>query len=343
MDQPRVRTCLIIGATGGFGGNAAAALARRGWKVKDLARDPATARAKAPAAPVEFIAGDAMVREDVIAAATGADLIVHAANPPGYRNWAGTVLPMIENTITAARLSGARIVLPGNVYNYAPGAGAAIAEDAAQAPATRKGAIRVAMERALEQASHQGVKSLILRAGDFYGPGQPFGLFSWLLVRSGGRPLALMRPGPADVRHAFAYLPDLAETLARLAEREAELPVFARFHFAGDFVTPAQLAAAVRGALSRPRLPVVPFPWPLVRVGGLADETLRELWEMRYLWRTEIGLDGSRLAAFVGEVPATPLEAAVGAALADLPKDRAASASRSREAPWNTSDLARPA
>ena len=82
-------------------------------------------------------------------AAAGAQLIVHAVNPPGYRNWKGTVLPMIENAIAAAKASGARLVVPGNVYNFAPDAGAAIGEDAPQDPVTRKGAIRVEMERRL--------------------------------------------------------------------------------------------------------------------------------------------------------------------------------------------------
>ena len=52
----------------------------------------------------------------------GRSLIVHAVNPPGYRNWATQVLPMIDNTIAAAKAVGARIVLPGTVYNFGPDA-----------------------------------------------------------------------------------------------------------------------------------------------------------------------------------------------------------------------------
>jgi len=114
-----------------------------------------------------------MDRASVVAAAAGVQLIVHAVNPPGYRNWKGTVLPMTENSIAAAKASGARLVIPGNVYNFAPDAGPAIAEDAPQVPATRKGAIRVEMERRLRQASRDGVRVLILRAGDFFGPAAP--------------------------------------------------------------------------------------------------------------------------------------------------------------------------
>jgi len=57
-----------------------------------------------------------------VAAAEGADTIVHAVNPPAYKNWAALVVPMIGNTITAAKTSGARILLPDTVYNYGPDA-----------------------------------------------------------------------------------------------------------------------------------------------------------------------------------------------------------------------------
>ncbi len=49
-------------------------------------------------------------------------VIVHAVNPPGYRNWEQLVLPMLHNTIHAAERNGALIVLPGTVYNYGPDA-----------------------------------------------------------------------------------------------------------------------------------------------------------------------------------------------------------------------------
>lgn len=73
-------------------------------------------------------------------AAAGAELIVHAVNPPGYRDWDRLVLPMLDNSIAAA--NGARILLPGTVYNYGPDAFPSISEDAPQHPLTRKGRIR---------------------------------------------------------------------------------------------------------------------------------------------------------------------------------------------------------
>lgn len=134
------RTALIVGPNGSFGGHAMVALLRHGWKIRALARDPeAAARRAGENTPVDWIRGDAMSQDDVAAAARGVQVIVHAANPPRYQRWRQLALPMLEATIAAAKAEGARVVLPATVYNYAPDAGDMIAEDAPQAPVTRKG------------------------------------------------------------------------------------------------------------------------------------------------------------------------------------------------------------
>lgn len=311
------KTALVIGATGGFGSHTALALIKHGWTVRALTRDIASAeRRMGPRTPIDWVKGDAMNPADVVAAAKGVSLIVHAANPPGYRNWQGTVIPMMEASIAAARASGARILLPGNVYNYAPEAGADIAEDAPQAPRTRKGATRVEMEQRLKDS---GVRSIILRAGDFFGPGLGGQSMDWLTVRRGGRVRSVYAPGPSHVGHAFAYLPDLGEAAARLADREAELPALASFHFTGHWLGGAQgLAQSIRRVLGRPDLPIKPFPVAVLRLIAPFNETIRELLEMQYLWKKPIGLSNRRLVAFLGEEPHTALDTAVRATLDDM-------------------------
>src|SRR5262245_928974 len=114
-------SALILGATGGIGGEVALALLERSWRVLSLHRQPELAKRKTPHLDqVQWIAGDAMRREDVVAAAAGAEVIVHGVNPPGYRNWRGLALPMLENSMAAAKASGAHLVFPGTVYNFGP-------------------------------------------------------------------------------------------------------------------------------------------------------------------------------------------------------------------------------
>jgi nucleoside-diphosphate-sugar epimerase len=311
------RIALIVGATGGFGSHAALALIKHGWTVRALARDPASAAERmGTRTPIDWVKGDAMDPASVVAAAEGVQLIVHAANPPGYRNWKGTVIPMLASTIAAARASGARILFPASVYNYAPDSGASIGETAPQQPVTRKGRIRARMETMLRDAASEGVRTIVLRAGDFFGPGLGGQAMDWLTVRRSGRVRAVYAPGPSHVGHAFAYLPDLGETAARLADREAELPAFAAFHFTGHWLGGAQgLAQSVRRVLDQPKLPIRPFPVAVIRLIAPFNETLRELLEMLYLWKRPIGLDNARLVAFLGEEPHTALDTAMRATL----------------------------
>ena len=314
------RTALVIGATGSFGAHAAAALQKHGWQIRALARDPIAAAKKAGARmPIDWVKGDAMNAAEVVAAAEGADVIIHAANPPGYRNWRGLAVPMLASTIAAAKAHGARIVLPGNVYNYGPASGAHIPETAPEAPLTRKGRIRVEMEDTLRAAAADGVRTLVLRAGDFFGPAAPNSSLQWLTTRRGGRVRSVAAPGPVDVGHAYAYLPDLGETLARLLDREAELADFESFHFTGHWLAQGDdLVKSVRRVTGDAAIPLKAFPYPLIWALSPFVETFRELLEMRYLWDKPIGLDDAKLRAFLGDVPSTPLDTAIRETLADM-------------------------
>jgi uncharacterized protein YbjT (DUF2867 family) len=92
--EPGRRTAVVLGATGGVGGETAAALLRHGWRVKALARNSAKATADRNAtAEIEWLKGDALDRDSVVAAARDTALIVYAVKPAGYRNWGRLVLP----------------------------------------------------------------------------------------------------------------------------------------------------------------------------------------------------------------------------------------------------------
>ena len=162
------RTALVIGANGGIGRETCLALKKHGWQVRALVR-----HLPAEQEGITWIQGDAMQLADVLAAASGVDVIVHAVNPPGYRNWDTLVLPMLDNTIEAAKAARARIVLPGTIYNFGPDAFPLLREDSPQHPQTRKGEIRAEMERRLAEATHAGVRTLIHipdRLIEGYGP-----------------------------------------------------------------------------------------------------------------------------------------------------------------------------
>ena len=306
------RTALVIGASGGAGGAVAQALLAHGWRVRGMARHP-----QPGGGGIEWIAGDAMRAEDVARAAAGVSLIFHGANPPGYRNWRGLAIPMLRHAVAAALANRARLILPGNVYNYGPDAGALVNERAPQRPRSRKGAVRVEMEAMLRGTP--GLRALVLRAGDFFGGRGRSSWFAAAMVKPGRALRSVTDPTTPGIGHAWAYLPDFAETVARLAEIEAELPAFDSFHFAGHWTDPGrEMAEAIRRASGNPALPVKRFPWAVLYLGAPFVTFLREMIEMRYLWREPLQLDNRKLAALLGGEPHTALDEAVRRSLALL-------------------------
>lgn len=308
------KRALVLGVTGGAGYEIARALIRRGWQVRAMARTPDPARLP----QAEWVAGDALNAGDVATAAMGADVIAHGVNPPGYRDWAKLVLPMLENTVAAAKSSGARIFLPGTIYNYGRDALPLLTEDGPQKPHTRKGRLRVQMEQRLEAAAQEGVRSLILRAGDFFGPSAGNSWFSQGMVTPGKPVTKITYPGKRDAGHAWAYLPDYGETAGALLDREAKLTAFERFHFRGHyFARGVEIAEAVRAA-NGGQGKIAGMPWPALILLSPFVRLFRELAEMRYLWEETAELDNAKLISFLGYEPHTDIKEALSWTLAAM-------------------------
>lgn len=310
------KTVLVLGATGGIGGEVARQLRDASWEVRALKRG---AQEAVTDDGIRWIGGDAMSRDDVMQAAQGCAVIVHAVNPPGYRRWSELVLPMLDNTIAAAIAQQATIVLPGTVYNFGPDAFPNLGEDSPQNPKTRKGAIRVEMERRLEAASAQGVRVVVVRAGDFFGPKAGNNWFSQGLVKPGQAVDVVNLVGQAGVGHQWSYLPDVASTMVQLLSRRDSLEPFAVFHMAGHWDADGkQMAESIRRVVVRrggasPRFRS--FPWWFLTLASPFNATFREMREMRYLWREPLRMSNQRLQAVLGDEPHTPLDQAVEAAL----------------------------
>lgn len=315
------RTALVLGANGGVGGEIASALLRRGWTVKALVRDIAGASGRWPRhrdTPV-WVKGDAMDAASVLAAAQGVSLIVHAVNPPGYRDWEKLVLPMLDSTIEAAKAVGARVLLPGSVYNFGPDYFDKPLECVPQSATTRKGLIRIEMEARLRDAAMVGATALILRCGDFFGPGAANNWFSQGLVKPGRPVTAISNPGRKGVGHQWAYLPDVGETAAQLVERRDEMGAFEVFHMEGHWdADGTEMVEAIRRVAGDPAIRVQAFPWWMVTLASPFVPLFREIREMRYLWNVSLHMPNAKLVKFLGAEPHTDWDAAVRATLTGL-------------------------
>ena len=317
-------TVLILGARGRFGLAAARAFRDAGWRVLGQLRPGA----EVPTEPgIEWLATDLHDTQALASAARGAAVLVHAINPP-YPRWEREALPALDSAIELANSLDALLLLPGNVYNFGAAMPAVLREDTPQQAQTRKGRIRVAMEKRLRQASEDGqLRSVVIRAGDFFGSGKG----SWfdLAVTKNLHKGELSYPGAWDVPTAWAYLPDLAQTFERVARCALAEPgrfrPFEVFHFRGYSLTGSEWMAALEPlareqgwVASQAPLKRGAMPWWLFKALGWAVPMFREVSEMQYLWHTPHALANDKLEALIGPEPHTPLAQAVRSALTDL-------------------------
>ena len=316
-NQQRQRRVLILGANGRFGLAAAQAFAAAGWEVlAQVRRTPVAAmpaRARIVALPLDDVDG-------IVAHAAGADVVVHAVNPSDYTRWAAELLPMARHGMDIAERLGARFALPGNVYNYGAAMPATLTGRTPQWPSTNKGRLRVQFEDELRLRAPR-LRSFILRAGDFFGTGG--GVWFDQVIAKGAAQGRVAYPGTTTLAHAWAYLPDMARAMVGLCDRE-DLPDYVDIPFEGFTLTGDQLmdaveevarSAGIGGARSFKRGGA---PWPIFRAMALFMPLWREILEMRYLWETPHGLDGSALARWLPAFRSTPLPVALRASLDEL-------------------------
>jgi nucleoside-diphosphate-sugar epimerase len=267
---------------------------------------------------VRLVEADALDLAALTAAARamdGVDVIVNALNPD-YTQWARLLPPITAATIALAAATSATLMLPGNVYNFGNQLPPVLAETSPFAATHPKAAQRIALEAALAEAARErGVRSVVLRAGDFLGDA---GTWLDLAMAKGLARGRFTQMGPADQVHAWAWLPDLAQVFVQVAEHRAALAPHATLHYAGLSLTGAELQQAFETALGRP-LQTKAFPWPLLRLATPFSPMLRAVFEMRYLWQRPHRIDDTRLQALLGQVPATPLAEVVRHCIAGLP------------------------
>jgi len=300
---------LVLGAAGRLGFAAAEAFRDAGWSVKGLVRPNAGWRAPRGIDVIETNDRAVAVRE-----ARGTDIVLHALNAP-YTGWAQHALPLAYSAIEAAEQSGATLIFPGNVYNYGAGMPPVLDEATPMRPTSRKGKLRDEVELRLREASDRGVRTIVLRAGDFFGRGQG-SWFDLVLIKELAKD-RITYPGPLDVVHEWAYLPDYIEALVRLAGIRATLGPFETFGFPGHAVTGQEFVTAIAKATGR-ALKVGHINWWMMRTVGSIWKMGRELTDIGYLWQVPHRIDGSKLAAAIGDVPHTPLETAVTRSLREL-------------------------
>lgn len=278
---------LILGASGRFGRHAAEAFWNAGWRVRLFDRRV----------------------HDLMDKARGVNVIVNGWNPP-YPDWAKQVPVLTDQVIAAARLSDATVLIPGNVYGYGSGLPVLIDIHTPKAARNALGLIRNRMETAYRDA---GVKTIVLRAGDFIDT-EPSGNWFDAVITAKIAKGKIISPGNPEVPHAWAYLPDLARAAAALADKRDALQTFHEVLFPGYALSIrdiAQLAEKATGRTLRPTR----MNWLPIWLAAPFWKTGRHLIEMRYLWSQPHRIDAREMIALLPRFRQTDPLTAIASAL----------------------------
>ncbi|MCG6857859.1 MAG: NmrA family NAD(P)-binding protein [Salaquimonas sp.] len=302
----------VLGANGRLGREAVKAFHEAGWQVRAVTR-----KGNGTFPPgVEQAAADASNEAQLIAATHGADFIFNGLNPL-YPTWQRDVMVLAKNVIAAAHANDAVHLFPGNVYNYGTTLPSVLSEETPERPDHKKARLRVEAERYFAEAADQfDAQTIVIRAGDFFG-GEGRGSWFDLIITSPLKRGKATYPGPRNLVHAWAYLPDFARAFVSIAENARGLSKFERFNFGGHNITGDELVAALEAATGQ-KLKVSGFPWPLLRLGGIFYPMWREVAEMSYLWREPHAMNGERLETVTGPLHHTPLVQAFRQSLQNL-------------------------
>ena len=299
---------LILGSTGSIGYAFADNLISKNISITVLVRDvnKASNLFKGDAL-VEIVQGDVQDLEFLKSISKDKNFIFHGINYP-YNKWFGNMDTATEKIIEAASLNKAMVIFPGNVYNY--GNLPLIHEDSPQNPCTRKGALRVGLEKMLKDAAEVGkCKVLNVCLPDFWGPNVlNEGIKPVFMNALSGKALPYMLR--VDIPHQMVFTKDAAEIMVRLMQRGLTKP-YEKYNYGGYIHPTMKFFLNQISRLANAPKKIQVYPKWLFSVLGIFISMMGEVKEMLYLFENSVILDDSKVRKLFPDFKETNLEEAI--------------------------------
>ncbi|MCA9894302.1 MAG: NAD-dependent epimerase/dehydratase family protein [Anaerolineae bacterium] len=286
-------------------------LRERGQRVRMVNRSGVS---DAPAG-VEVMPGDMMDVNFAKKAAEGATVIYNTLNPP-YDRWVALFPTLQANVIEAAASAEARLVVLDNLYMYGSPKGQPITENMPYDAHTKKGKLRAQMARDLMAAHDSGKAQVTVgRSSDFYGPGveqSPITAERALGAMLKGKAASVV--GNPNMPHTHSYVPDVARGLIVLGENDSAYGQVWHLPTAPTGTT-RELLTKISKAAGLDAVKINAAPKLILRIMGLFQPMVAEVYEMLYEFEEPFVLDHSKFDAAFGDI-STPLDEAIAQTVA---------------------------
>ncbi|MBL8388863.1 MAG: NAD-dependent epimerase/dehydratase family protein [Hydrogenophaga sp.] len=293
MNTPSRHT--LLGAGGVIARELTDALRAQGAHVRLVSR-----RVHPAPTGAEHVVADLLDAEAVDRAVAGSD-VVHLVAGLRYDTaaWQSEWPRVMANAIEACLRHGARLAFFDNVYAYGRVDGP-MTEDTPFNPCSRKGEVRAAIATSLLDAMRRdGLRALIARSADFYGPGAGNSLIEAVVMarlRAGKTPQWVGNPNAV---HSFTYTPDAGAALARLALEPSAWGQTWHLPTSPEAMTGERLVRLANELAGRPHRMQVAPRW-LLRAMGWFVPILRENDEMMYQFEHDYRFDSRKIERAFG-------------------------------------------
>lgn len=250
--------------------------------------------------PYEHIAADllnASAIEDAIAGSDVTYLVAGIAYKASV--WQAQWPVIMQNVINACTKHESRLVFFDNVYAYGKVEGT-MTEQTPYQPCSQKGAVRKEIAEMLMDAVEKGkLNAMIVRAADFYGPGNTNSMFNMMVTdkHAAGKKAQWMLN--ADLPHTLTYTPDAGKATAMLGNDTTAYNQVWHLPAPDESLSARQLAAISTEYFdAKAGVQVLP-KWSLHLIGWFIQPVAESI-EMLYQYDYPYVFDSSKFAKAYG-------------------------------------------
>ena len=279
----------ILGSGGIISNSLAAELIRNNEMVKLVSRNPK----QIPGATIQ--AADITDLNQAIQAVEPSSLVFLCIGLKyDFSVWREQWPKIMNNVIEACKQKKSKLIFFDNVYMYGKVEGP-MTEDCPYNPSSRKGDLRARIATQLMSEVRKGnITATIARAADFYGPGADKTAVLNLLVFAN---LAAHKKAQWMVNdsaiHSFTYTPDAAKALYLLAKTEDSWNQVWHLPTTSNPFTGREYIRMIADTLcAKPDYRIL-HKW-MIRLAGLFNRTVAELYEMAYQYEFDYLFDSSK-------------------------------------------------
>ena len=297
----------ILGANGTIGKILARELPAYTDKIRLVSRNPIRVNESDELMPLDLTQPGAVEK-----AVQGSE-VVYLVVGLEYRAtvWEQFWPALMRDTVNACLKHDAKLVFFDNVYMYGKDHMSHLTEDTPLNPPSRKGAVRKWISGILlEAVRDMGLKALIARSADFYGPGNENNFVTQMVLKNlaaGKKPMWFVGP---DIKHSFTYTIDAGKATALLGNTPDAFGQV--WHLPTDSrpVTGKQFVSMIAAEFGTANAQLSILPKWMLRPLGIIIPVMKEMPEMMYQYDRDYFFDSSKFTEHFGMKP-TPYEEGV--------------------------------